>query len=61
MFALIGGPSANSGTLSIVRVQTGRSRRPMPGSDGSFESYLGDLFPILKQKWIQWLATAYSK
>ena len=61
MFALIGGLSANGGTLSIVQVQTGCSHRPMPCLDGSFESYLGDLFPILKQKWIQWLAMAYSK
>lgn len=60
MFTLMGGPSTN-GSLSVMRVQSGRSRIGAPDSDGSFEAFLGDLYPILKQKWVQWLATTYSK
>jgi len=60
-FTLIGGPSPHGGTFSVMKVQSGRSRSRAPGTDGSFESFLGDLYPALKQKWIQWLATTYSE
>ena len=61
MFTLIGGPAANGGSLSVMKVQTGCSRGKRMDMDGSFETYLGDLYPVLKQKWIQWLATTYCK
>jgi hypothetical protein len=61
MFSLIGGPSPNGGAITVMRVQTGRSRTRAAGLDGSFESFLGDLYPTLKLKWIQWLATTYCE
>ena len=61
MFTLVGGPSPEGGILKVMQVQTGRSRGKFAGSDGSFVSFLGDLYPVLAQKWIQWLATTYSE
>jgi len=61
MFSFVGGPSPGGGSLSVMNVQTGCSRNPAPGSNGSFESFLGDLYSDLKHKWVQWLATTYSK
>ena len=59
-FTLLGGPSSEGqGALSIMRVQSGRL---LDNQDhGSFEAYLGDLYPVLKEKWCQWLATTYSE
>ena len=61
MFALLGGPSPSGGSLSLLRVQTGRSRIVPPDSNGSFEAFLGDFYLTLKEKWVQWLATTYSE
>lgn len=61
MFALLSGPTPNGGALSVTKVQTGRTLKRDSTSDGTFESYLGELYPIIKQKWIKWLATTYSK
>lgn len=58
-FTLLGGPSPEGrGAFSIMRVQSGRALNDE--ENGSFEVYLGDLYPLLKEKWCQWLATTYS-
>lgn len=59
-FTLLGGPSPDGqGGLSIMRVQTGRALDDQ--EHGDFESFLGDIYPLLKEKWCQWLAKTYSK
>ena len=42
-----------------MRIQTG-STLGNPVS-GGFEAFLGKLYPVLKEKWCQWLATTYSE
>lgn len=59
-FTLLGGPAPEGGGgLSMLRVQSGRTLNNP--EHGDFETYLGDLYPILKQKWCQWLTTTYSE
>ena len=43
-----------------MKVQTGRSRDPAI-FNGTFEAFLGDLYPVLRRKWIEWLRTTYSE
>jgi len=42
-----------------MRVQTGRTL--YNEEHGDFETFMGDLYPLLKEKWCQWLATTYSE
>lgn len=59
-FTLLGGPSPEGGGgLSVLRVQSGRSLNNE--ESGDFQTFLGDLFPALKEKWCQWLTTTYCE
>jgi len=59
-FTLVGGPAPEGGgSLSVMRVQTGRTLNNQ--EHGDFQTFLGDIYPLLKEKWCQWLATSYSK
>jgi hypothetical protein len=59
-FTLVGGPSLDGGgALMVLRVQNGHSLNKH--KYGDLKSYLGDLYPILKEKWCQWLATTCSE
>ena len=59
VFTLIGGPALEGGSLSVMRVQTGCTLHKE--ECGDFQTYLGDLYPVLMEKWCQWVATTYSK
>ena len=60
IFSLLGGPSPQGrGALSVMRVQTGCTVDNQGSSD--FETFLGDLYPVLKEKWCQWLVMTYGE
>ena len=42
-----------------MRLQTGLTLNNK--ANGGFEAFLGDLYPVLKEKWCKWLATTYSE
>jgi len=60
LFTLAGGPAPEGGgSLSVMRVQTGRTLNNQ--EHGDFQTFLGDIYLQLKEKWCQWLATTYSE